>query len=788
MGRQAGPSGGDDLLRRPHRERGRRRDGHLRAHREARLEGRPRLAPVSTGGDSGMTRDRWRRVNELFHAAREMPETQREDYLRGECGDDTGLVSEVRGMLREDSQSGMLDRPPVTPPPSESVFSPGQMVSGRYRIVRFLGRGGMGEVFEAEDCELKGRVALKTLLPLIASDGRMLARFKQEIQLSRKVSHPNVCRVFDLARHPADAAADVATVFLTMEFLDGETLAERLRREGRMSPAEALPLLAQMAEALGAAHRAGVIHRDFKPANVMLAPSGEGPRAVVTDFGLARAFLPGGETTATLTGAILGTVAYMAPELMSGAKAAIASDVYAFGATAYQMITGALPFDGDPVAGVIRRATGPAPFPRTLVPDLDPKWDQAIQRALDPDPKRRFPRAGHFVKALQGEAPSMSIRIPVMTRRRVIAGLAAAVVLAGGAIGWWQRQRSRNQPSPEGLRWYQTGAAALRDATYYRAARALERSVSIDPGFALAHARLAEAWNELDDSERAMEEMLRALATQSSHPPARKADALYVDAIHRTLVGDYPGAITAYTELAGKVAAAEVPPVLVDLGRSLERNYEVAKALEEYRKAARQDPQNAAAHLRAAILLGRQGKYDAATAEFDQADSLYQALSNTEGQAEVLFQRGLIASALHKLPEARAAVEKAIQLARAISTEHQEIAATLQLGVVTYQEGNATRAEQIASETVERARRSGLANLAARGLTDLGIARVGRADYAGGESSYREAIDLARRFRLHRNEARARLQLSDALQRQGNSQGALQEIEPALAYYRHAGF
>jgi tetratricopeptide (TPR) repeat protein len=189
------------------------------------------------------------------------------------------------------------------------------------------------------------------------------------------------------------------------------------------------------------------------------------------------------------------------------------------------------------------------------------------------------------------------------------------------------------------------------------------------------------------------------------------------------------------------------------------------------------------------MLLGaRQGKYDAAAAEFDQADSLYRALSNTEGQAEVLFQRGLLASTLRKLAEARAAVEKAIQLARAISTEHQEIAATLQLGVVTYLEGDAARAEQIASETVEKARRSGLANLAARGLTDLGIARSGRGDYAGGERSYREAIDLARRFQLHRNEARARLQLADSLERQGNAQSALNEVGPALAYYRQAGF
>ena len=131
-------------------------------------------------------------------------------------------------------------------------------------------------------------LALQDLLPAIASDGRMLARFKQEIQLSRKVSHPNVCpRLRSLARHPADGSAPATTVFLTMEFLPGETLSERLHRDGRLFAAEALPILSQTAEALDAAHRAGVIHRDFKPSNVMLVPTAGGTRAVVTDFGPA---------------------------------------------------------------------------------------------------------------------------------------------------------------------------------------------------------------------------------------------------------------------------------------------------------------------------------------------------------------------------------------------------------------------------------------------------------------------------------------------------------------------
>ena len=169
-----------------------------------------------------------------------------------------------------------------------SVFSPEQVVGGRFRIVRTLGRGGMGEVYEAFDAELQDSVALKTIRHDIASDSRFIERFKQEVQRSRAVSHPNVCRVYDLFRERASDDADVW--FLTMELLRGETLSDRIQRERRLDTAAALPIVKQICDALDAAHRADVVHRDFKSANVMLVAGIHGSeiRAVVTDFGLAR--------------------------------------------------------------------------------------------------------------------------------------------------------------------------------------------------------------------------------------------------------------------------------------------------------------------------------------------------------------------------------------------------------------------------------------------------------------------------------------------------------------------
>src|SRR5258708_5059767 len=176
---------------------------------------------------------------------------------------------------------------PLAPPTlsGRHVFTPDQVVAGRFRIVRLLGRGGMGEVHEALDLELGEPVALKTIRPEFAAEGNTLSRFRKEIQLARKVTHANVCRVFDIERH-ATAEGDI--IILSIELLRGEALADRLHRSQTMSVDEAGPLVLQMIHGLPAAHRAGVIHRDFKPGNVYLEPEPEGgTRVVITDFGLA---------------------------------------------------------------------------------------------------------------------------------------------------------------------------------------------------------------------------------------------------------------------------------------------------------------------------------------------------------------------------------------------------------------------------------------------------------------------------------------------------------------------
>ena len=234
-----------------------------------------------------MTPARWEQIREIFGRAMELSGAERRDFVLRTAGGCNSLCEEVFRLL--DSH----DRPVPLIDLLETIaagwtlpagcFREGQLVSGRFHITSFRGEGGMGAVYAAEDQELHTRVAIKTLHPHMATSPKFAEHFRREVHLARQVSHPNVCRIFDAGRHEG-------TLYLTMELLEGETLARRLERSGRFAPEEAIPIIRQLCEGLGAAHRAGIVHCDFKPGNVMLV----GSRAVVTDFGLARLIDSGG--------------------------------------------------------------------------------------------------------------------------------------------------------------------------------------------------------------------------------------------------------------------------------------------------------------------------------------------------------------------------------------------------------------------------------------------------------------------------------------------------------------
>jgi tetratricopeptide (TPR) repeat protein/tRNA A-37 threonylcarbamoyl transferase component Bud32 len=287
-----------------------------------------------------------------------------------------------------------------------TLFRPEEVISGRYRIRRFIARGGMGEVYEAEDLELRQMVALKTVHPRDATHEVAIERFKREIYLARKVTHANVCRIYDVGYHAQPDGTSV--IFLTMELLEGETLSHRIRRQGVLHPAEGLPIARQMMSALAAAHAAGVIHRDFKSENVFLVPSPEGTRVVVTDFGVARGVeVDQFAAQVTVADAAVGTPAYMAPEQIEGGVLTAAIDQYALGVVLFEMVTGDLPFAGDtPLATAVKRLTQAPPSPEELVPGLDPVWVAVIRRCMARYPADRFASVLDVDRTLAGESPA----------------------------------------------------------------------------------------------------------------------------------------------------------------------------------------------------------------------------------------------------------------------------------------------------------------------------------------------------------------------------------------------
>src|SRR5580698_8987408 len=270
-----------------------------------------------------------------------------------------------------------LRKPSSSQPASQASrdggrFAPGTLVAERYRILSMLGRGGMGEVFRAHDLTLGQPVAVK-FLPESMIDKSMLQRFHNDVRIARRISHPNVCRVYDIGETDNQ-------VFLSMEYVDGEDLSSLLRRIGRLPSDKAVEIARKICAGLAAAHDKGVLHRDLKPANIMLDGRGE---VLIMDFGLAG-------LAHEIDDVRSGTPAYMAPEQLAGKAVTARSDIYALGLVLHELFTGKAAFDGKTLEEIVRVRRASTPNrPSTLVRDLDPTVERAILHCLEAEPENR---------------------------------------------------------------------------------------------------------------------------------------------------------------------------------------------------------------------------------------------------------------------------------------------------------------------------------------------------------------------------------------------------------------
>jgi len=314
-----------------------------------------------------------------------------------------------------------------TSAPSPNGFGPGTVLADRYQLEERIAGGGMGEVWRAKDLLLERSVAVKLLRESLAEDPVVAERFKREALLAAQLSHPNMAGVYDYVQG-GDRPG------IVMEFVDGETLAEKLTREGPLSLEATVRIASGMLNALRSAHDAGIVHRDVKPGNVMLASNGD---VKVTDFGVARAV---SDHTLTETGMVVGTAHYLAPEQVAGEPATPMSDLYSVGAVMYEMLTGNKPFEADtPIAVAMKRLTEDPPSVRAKRKDTPPAVAQVVDRALARDPAARFANATDMREALeagyagQPSPAGVTGAVPVPTRPAVVGPTPTDVLPVGEA-------------------------------------------------------------------------------------------------------------------------------------------------------------------------------------------------------------------------------------------------------------------------------------------------------------------------------------------------------------------
>jgi serine/threonine protein kinase len=743
-----------------------------------------------------MTPELWQRLKPLVHAALNHGPQDRAAFIDEACRGDDELKKNLEQLLQSEQQgTKTLDAPLANLSTffktSEGRFQSGELVLGRFRIIRPIGRGGMGEVYEAEDLQL-GIIALKTIRQTIASSRTTFERFRQEVQLARRVSGPQVCRIHELYLLPATGNHE-ATAFLTMEYLEGITLSEKIRRDGPIPWKEALKITLEICEGLRLIHEKGIIHRDLKSGNIMLCEQSGITHVVLMDFGLAHDVRSGtGESGSkphpiekdSLSQMIVGTPQYMAPEQFEAKPVSAATDIYALGIILYELLTGLHPYEADtPVAAAIRRAKHPLP-PSSLRPQVPRQCDRVIERCLEYDPERRFQSATEVAKALRAGPANFD---NLKKDRPWVIWLAAAILLiltSGGAFLVW-RSSQYYRPSAEAQRWYDAGVAALREGNNVKATRALQEAILQDNHFVMAHARLAEAWSNLDFDGNAQRELLVA---EPGGRHLRPLDRMYLDAIHETITKDRQGEVQAYKQILSHLPPSQKSSGYVDLGWAYEQAGNPKNSLESYTKAASLDSDNPAPFMHIAVLQSRQHNVPEAEKSFQRAETLFGTEMNQEGLAELHYERGYDANQNANSAEAEKYLELALDESRKIHSVQLEIRVLAQLSSVACNSDKFDQAIDYANQTIRLARDSHLDSWAANGFVRLANAQLYQGNLEESENSVREALQIARQDQQPRVEAMANLTLASLMNQKGLPDHVIGPAQAALDYYKQNGF
>jgi serine/threonine protein kinase/Tfp pilus assembly protein PilF len=688
----------------------------------------------------------------------------------------------------------------------------GETIS-HYRIIDQLGEGGMGVVYVAEDINLGRQVAIKFLS---STTKEYRARFLREARSVSALTHPNIATVFDYGETAEGQP------YIVMELIKGQPLNEKLRA-GSLPLPEAVRIVSAIAEALGEAHHQGVVHRDVKPSNIVITERGQ---VKVLDFGLVKQISehstlgvdPNQKTlpsTRTRSDVIVGTPLYLSPEQAKGKPIDGRSDLFALGAVLYECITGQSAFGGSSIIEIGAQVIHVTPtLPSNLNDQIPPELDRITMKAIEKKADARYQSADELVEDLRrvlptlvsdgyskgrsteslqktrtGSASALTTIIEPFRRPGPNLGIFILAILGVALVSWgllrWLKP-GPYVPLPAAQSMYDKGTDALRYGAFLQATKALEEAVKIDGKFAMAHARLAEAWYELDYADRAKDEMLKAQPLGKAPSELSKMDALYLEAIHSTLIQDFAGAIKDHSEIVR--LSPDNPQAYVDLGRAYEKNDQPKEAIESYSRATMLAPEHATAFLRLAIMYGKQLNGPGSLSSFDRADALYQASGNFEGQAEVAYQRGFLLAQGEKFADAQKQLERALELARTTHNEYEEVKSLLKLGDVVFTEGNSEQGRTYMHQAIELAQTRGIDNYVKRGLVDLGNTFMLIRDYGEAEKYFKQSLELSQRQKDPHNTARALLSLGIVSERQNNLDQALSLLEQALPFYQRGGY